>query len=229
MVRAAHLKGTRVASACLGALTLASAGILDGREATTHWAWAGVVRSRFPQVRWNLQRMLCDHGDVVTAGGFLAAVDLALHVIAVTSSREVSHQLGQRLLADSVRQKQSVYAQQLIDPEVTQGPVREIARWIETHLADPLPAAMLARRSGLSLRSFHRKFSEAYGTTPRKFIQLKRIEKAQHLLRTTRRSLEQVLQAVGISDVTSFRRLFQRELGCSPSEYRRRLHAQRTA
>ena len=223
LVRRAHSRGTKVASACLGALTLAQAGLLDGREATTHWAWATVVRERFPQVTWKLQRMLCDHGDVITAGGYLAVVDLVLHIIALTSTQEVSHRLGQTLLADSVRQKQSVYAQRLIDPDVVQGPLREAARWIETHLSDPLPAAVLARRCGLSLRSFHRKFYEAYKTTPRKFVQLKRIEKAKELLRTTRRSVEQVLRAIGVSDVASFRRVFQRELGYSPAEYRRKL------
>jgi transcriptional regulator GlxA family with amidase domain len=223
LVQRAHARGTRIASACLGALTIAQAGLLDGREATTHWAWASLVRDRFPQVVWRPQRMLCDHGDVMTAGGYLAVVDLVLHIIASTSSQDVSHRLGQTLLADSVRQKQSVYAQQLIDPDVAQGPVREAARWVETHLANPLPASLLARRCGLSLRSFHRKFFEAYGTTPRKFVQLKRVEKAKELLRTTRRSVEQVMQAVGVSDVASFRRVFQRELGFSPAEYRRKL------
>jgi transcriptional regulator GlxA family with amidase domain len=223
LVRRAHGQGTRIASACLGALTLAQAGLLDGREATTHWAWATLVRDRFPQITWKPQRMLCDHGDVITAGGYLAVVDLVLHIIATTSAQDVSHRLGQSLLADSVRQKQSVYAQQLIDPDVAQGPVREVARWIEAHLASPMPASTLARRCGLSLRSFHRKFYEAYGTTPRKFVQLKRVEKAKELLRTTRRSIEQVLQAVGVSDVASFRRIFQRELGYSPAEYRRKL------
>ena len=223
LVRRAHARQTVIASACLGALTLAEAGLLDGREATTHWAWASLVRERYAGVNWNLQRMLCDHGDVITAGGYLAVVDLVLHIVAKTCSQEVSHRVGQVLLADTVRQKQSVYAHQLIDPDVAQGPVREAAHWIETHLASPLPASLLARRCGLSLRSFHRKFQEAYGTTPRKFVQLKRIEKAQTLLRTTRRSVEQVLQAVGVSDVASFRRVFQRELGVSPAEYRRRL------
>ncbi|MFL6578985.1 MAG: GlxA family transcriptional regulator [Povalibacter sp.] len=224
-VRSAHGKGTVVASACLGAMTLASAGLLDGREATTHWAWATTVRNRFPQVHWNPQRMLSRHDDVITAGGYLAVVDLVLHIVALTSAREIAHRLGQTLLADSVRQKQSVYAQHLIDPDVAQGPVREVAHWIENHLSSPLPARVLAQRSGMSLRSFHRKFLDAYGTTPRKFIQLKRIEKAQQLLRTTRRSLEQVLESVGVSDVASFRRIFQRELGYSPAEYRRKLRA----
>jgi transcriptional regulator GlxA family with amidase domain len=78
----------------------------------------------------------------------------------------------------------------------------------------------------MSSRTFHRRFFDAYGTTPRKFVQLKRIEKAQRLLRTTARSVEQILALVGVSDVTSFRRVFRREIGYSPAEFRRRLMTQ---
>lgn len=225
-VRVQHGKGTIVASACLGALILASAGLLDGREATTHWAWMAFVRTRYPQVRWALGRMICDLRDVITAGGYLAVVDLALHIVATTSSRVTAHRLGQTLLADSIRQKQSVYAQTLIEPQVENRQLNELVRSIERNLDQPLPAADMAKRCRMSLRNFHRKFIEAYGTTPRKFVQIKRVERAQELLRNTSRSVEQVLQAVGVSDATSFRRIFQREIGYSPAEFRRKLRMQ---
>jgi transcriptional regulator GlxA family with amidase domain len=225
LVRRQHDNGAVVASACLGAFALASAGLLDGREATTHWAWQSVVKNRYPQVNWVLGRMICDLDDVITAGGYLAVVDLALHIVAATSSRATAHRLGQSLLADSIRQKQSIYAQPLIDPQVRYAQLNDLARWLERHLDRPLPAAEMARRCRMSLRTFHRRFLEAYGVTPRRFVQIKRIEKSQELLRTTARSTEQILQSVGVSDTTSFRRVFQRELGCSPAEYRRRLRA----
>lgn len=223
LVRRQHARGAVVASACLGALTLASAGLLDGRAATTHWAWRAFVAQRHPAVAWALDRMVCDLGDVVTAGGYLATVDLALHIVARTSTREVAHRIGRTLLADSARQRQSLYAQALIDPRVEHGPLRDLAGWVERRLAEPLTASDMARHSRMSLRTFHRKFRDAFQVTPRKYLQIKRIEKSQALLRNTSRSVEQVLQAVGVSDVTSFRRVFQRELGCTPSEYRRRL------
>ena len=228
LVRRQHDAGAIVASACLGAMTLAATGVLDGRAATTHWAWQQVVCERFPRVDWTLGRMLCDLGDAITAGGYLATVDLALHIVATTASRDVAHRIGQALLADSARQRQSVYAQPLIDARVEHGQLKDLSRWIERHLDRPLAAADMARRCRMSLRSFHRKFLDAYRVTPRKYLQIKRIEKSQALLRNTSRSIEQVLQAVGVSDVTSFRRVFQRELGCTPSEYRRRLRHART-
>jgi transcriptional regulator GlxA family with amidase domain len=223
LARRQHARGAVVASACLGALTLASAGLLDGRAATTHWAWRAFVTGRHPGVDWALDRMVCDLGDVVTAGGYLATVDLALHIVGKTSTREVAHRIGRTLLADSARQRQSLYAQALIDPRIEHGALRDLAAWVERRLAEPLTARDMARHSRMSLRSFHRKFREAFRVTPRKYLQIKRIERSQALLRNTSRSVEQVLQAVGVSDVTSFRRVFQRELGCTPSEYRRRL------
>jgi transcriptional regulator GlxA family with amidase domain len=175
-----------------------------------------------------MNRMVSDQGSVITAGGYLAAVDLALYIVGRTSSQPAAHALGQILLADSVRQKQSVYAQKLIDLEVEHERLKGLTGWIESHLEQPLPAAMLAKRCNMSSRTFHRRFFDAYGTTPRKFVQLKRIERAQQLLRTTTRSVEQILALVGVSDVASFRRVFRREIGYSPAEFRRRLTIQLT-
>jgi transcriptional regulator GlxA family with amidase domain len=218
--------GTVVASACLGAFTLAEARLLDGKEATTHWDWIALARSRYPRVRWSMNRMISDQGRVITAGGYLAAVDLALYIVARTSSQPAAHALGQTLLADSARQKQSVYAQKLIDLDVEHERLKGLTAWIESHLEQPLSAAVLAKRCNMSSRTFHRRVYEAYGTTPRKFVQLKRIEKAQQLLRTTTRSVDQILARVGVSDVASFRRVFRREIGYSPAEFRRRLTTQ---
>jgi transcriptional regulator GlxA family with amidase domain len=139
------------------------------------------------------------------------------------SSRETAHRLGQVLLADSVRQRQSVFAQRLIEPSVEHGSLSDLVQWIDRHLDTVLTASDMARHCKMSLRSFHRKFVAAHGVTPRKFLQLKRIERAQEQLRTSRRSVEQILEGVGVSDVASFRRVFQREIGLSPAEYRRRL------
>jgi transcriptional regulator GlxA family with amidase domain len=167
--------------------------------------------------------MISDQGSVITGGGYLGVVDLAVHIVGITSSRETAHELGQMLLADSVRQRQSVFAHRLTEPAVDLGSRSNLSRWIDRHLDEGLTVRDMARHCRMSLRSFHRRFVTAYGVTPRKFIQLKRIERAQEQLRNTRKSVEQILAQIGVSDVASFRRVFQRELGLSPAEYRRRL------
>lgn len=225
LIRRQHARGAIVASSCLGALTLAEAGLLDAREATTHWSWTRYVRTQYPRVDWNTRRIVCDQGSVITAGGYLATVDLALHIIAATSSLAMAHELGRAMLADSARQHQSVYALRLAEPAAVTGQLGDIDAWIDGRLSSPPTAADMARHCNMSLRSFHRKFREAYGVTPRKYLQLKRVEAVRQLIGASRRSIEQILADVGVSDVTSFRRIFQRELGHSPAELRRRLHA----
>ena len=224
LIERQHARGAIVASSCLGAVTLAEAGLLDSREATTHWSWAGHVRNRYPRVAWNTRKIVCDQGTVVTAGGYLATVDLALHIITATSTRSVAHELGRMMLADSARQHQSIYALRLTDPAAPGGRLSGLDDWLDGHLQTTPTAAAMAAQCNMSLRSFHRKFREVYGLTPRKYLQLKRVEAVRRLLGESRRGIGQILADVGVSDVTSFRRIFQRELGLSPAEFRKRLN-----
>jgi transcriptional regulator GlxA family with amidase domain len=223
LLRLRHQRKTVIASCCLGAFLLAASGLLDGREATTHWRWSAFAAKEFPDVHWRPAKMLCDQGDVITAGGFLAMIDLALYLVEKTTTKKVVHELAQVLLADSIRQKQSVYAQSLLSVEGPDSPFGPLEKWIQQNLRSSLEAKHLARIAQMSLRSFHRRFVAFYGTTPNKYVQLKRIERAQELLRNPRLSLEQIVEAIGLSDVTSFRKVFVRELGLTPSEFRRRL------
>lgn len=225
VIRRQHAQGAVIASSCLGALTLAEAGVLDKHEATTHWSWASYVRNQYPRVTWNARKIVCDEGGVLTAGGYLATVDLALHIIAATSSRATAHELGRMMLADSERQHQSIYALRLTEPAAQSGQLRDIDAWLDGRLRAAPTAGEMARHCNMSLRTFHRRFRAAYGLTPRKYLQLKRVEAVRQLLGESGRSIDQILAEVGVSDVTSFRRIFRRELGHSPAELRRTLAA----
>lgn len=224
-IRQQARSGARVASACLGAFLLGAAGLLDGREATTHWLWSTAARERFPLVQWQPDRMLCDTGPVVTAGGYLALVDLVLHLIETLVGRTVTRSLAQRVLADTGRQRQSVYAQTL-----TLGTgdtaFSGFDRWVEERLSRPLTVEDLAGRVAMSSRNFFRRFRDVYGVTPVRYLQRKRIEKAQQLLRESEASLEFILEQVGVTDPQAFRQIFRRELGLTPAEYRRRFRPQ---
>lgn len=214
-------KGIRIASACVGAFLLGAAGLLDGREATTHWLWAAAARDQFPHVHWQPDQMLCDAGPVITAGGYLALVDLVLTLIQTFAGRSVAQDVAHRVLADTSRQKQSVYAQTLTLGTSDPG-FAGFDRWVDEHLARPLGVNDLAHQVGMSPRSFFRRFRVAYGLTPGQYLQQKRIERAQRWLRDTDASLETILDSLGVTDGPAFRHLFRRELGLSPSEYRRR-------
>jgi transcriptional regulator GlxA family with amidase domain len=221
----AHRRGAIVHTACHGALVVARTGLLDGRTATTHWNWIQRAAQRFPSVHWDGSRMICDAGDVVTAGGFLAFVDLILALVERTCGRTVSRELGRLILADSTRQRQSVYATTLVSRRVEDRGLQRLEEWLHDRLSTPVTVVEMAKFCNRSVRSFHREFAAAYGVTPRKYVQLKRIEAVRKILRNPTISVEEAIQRVGVADVPSFRKVFQRELGMSPAEFRRKLQA----
>jgi transcriptional regulator GlxA family with amidase domain len=225
MIRAAHGAGTVIASACLGAFLIAEAGLLKDREATTHWSRIDYAARRFPTVRWNGREMLIDHGDVVTAGGLLSAVDLCLHIVRKTCGREFSLRLGRHLLADTIRQKQSLYAVHLTAPPKDAGRFAALEAEIERQHPDSPSVAEMADFCGMSLRSFHRHFEANYGVTPVKYLQLRKIEKAKSLLAESHLPLETIAGETGFSDMAFFRTVFARETGLTPGQFRRKAAA----
>jgi transcriptional regulator GlxA family with amidase domain len=225
LIRTLHGKRTKIYSACFGSLLVAQSGLLAGRDATTHWNWISRAAQRFPDVKWDASRMICDGGDIVTAGGCLAAIDLTLALVERTCTRAASHEVGRLILADSVRQRQSVYATSLVFQRIEDPRMQRLEKWLQGRLSAAVTVSDMAEVCNLSFRSFHREFVRVYGVTPKKFVQLKRIEKVRHLLRDPKVGVEEAIASVGVTDVPSFRKVFRRELGLSPAEYRRRLRA----
>ena len=215
--------GTTVASACLGAFLPAAAGLLDGREATTHWQWVDFAQQTYPDVHWNTREMLVDHGDVVTSGGLLSIVDLCLHIVRKEQGGDFMRELGQILLADTARQKQSVYATKLVAAPKNAATFLALEQEIDKRGADALGVEEMAAFCHMSLRSFHRKFQENYGVSPIKFLQLRRIEKAKALLAEGNLPLEMVAERAGFGDMAFFRAVFSRETGMTPGQFRRNM------
>jgi transcriptional regulator GlxA family with amidase domain len=214
--------GSVIATACLGAFLPAASGLLDGKEATTHWRWGEYAVKRFPEVKWNIRAMLCDEGRIITSGGLLSVVDLALYIIAQNCPKSFVRLLGQSLLADSVRQKQSVYAHSLVLPPKEADRFVRLEQAMQQRLAEPFPVAEMAAVCHMSVRHFHRNFMKNYGVTPNKYLQLKRIEMAKDLLADPDLSIEETAERCGFSDIAFFRTVFGRETGLTPSQYRKR-------
>lgn len=223
LLRRAHAQGLTLGSACVASFLLAGAGLLDAAEATTHWRWGDYAARRFPAVRWNTREMLCTHGRILTAGGLLAAVDLALHVVARHCARPVAREVGRQLLADSVRQKQSTYATSLVLHPRHAGPFSRLEAELAARLAKPRSIDEMAAQCAMSVRTFHRAFRAAYGVSPGKYLQLRRIEKAKELLADARLTVEDVSSRCGFSQPSFFRTLFARETGLTPAQFRKRL------
>lgn len=217
-----HAQGAVLASMCTAAFMLAETGLLDGVRATTHWAFADFFRRRYQQVVMNDGQILCEDNRVITSGGASAAMDLLLHLVRRFASLELAQQCGKYLLMDAVRTEQSVYVMWVLPKNHGDSDILRVQNWLEEHFADPLLIDDLAQQFGFGVRNFKRRFKQATGYTPIAYLQTLRLEKAKHLLESTRMSLDTITYTVGYEDSNSFRRLFQQRVGLLPAAYRKR-------
>jgi len=224
-VRGAHAAGAIVASICSGALVLARAGLLEGAEATTHWAYCDALARQFPGVRVRRERILVPAGEghrVVTAGGASSWNDLLLYLVARLAGPEEALRIAKLYLLQWHGEGQLPYAALTAGRQHEDRAIAECQRWIADNYARDNPVAAMAAMAGLSERSFHRRFKRATGLAPLAYVQALRIEEAKHLLETTEAGVDEVGTEVGYAEPASFRRLFRRAVGVSPAVYRRR-------
>lgn len=217
-----HRRGKVVASACTGAFLLAEAGILDRRQATTHWQLADRFRQRFPRVDLQVDRILVEGGDYLTAGGTGAHSDLALALIERYGSRPLAAACGRMMLIDCGRRDQAPFVRFRGCRDHGDTPILDIQQWLDRFYRQKVTVREMVRRSGLNERTFLRRFRKATGESPLEYLQRLRVEKAKQMLLKTDRSLEEITRAVGYVDISSFRRLFKQTAGLSPVVYRRR-------
>jgi len=217
-----HRQGAFIASMCTATFMLAEAGLLDGVQATTHWAFADLMRRRYPAVRLDERRILCEDGRLISSAGASAAMDLLLHLIRRFASRELAQQCSRYLLVDAVRSEQSVYIQWSMPRDHADEAVARVQDWLESNFTAPVGIDELAERFGFGARNFKRRFKDATGYTPLAYLQALRLERAKHLLETTRLGFDAITTRVGYEDANSFRRLFCQRVGISPTAFRKR-------
>ncbi len=224
-VRKAHITGSQVFSTCTGSFLLAEAGLLDNRDATTHWALASQMKAEYPLIRVHVDRILvaaADDGSIVTCGGAASWMDMVLYLVGRFANSEDAMRLAKIQMFDWHHQGQTPYSRLTTRPQTTDGVIHTCQEWLADHYRDADPVAEMIRRSGLSRRTFGRRFQTATGHAPLDYVQRVRIEEAKQLLETEGRTVEQVASQVGYDDAVSFRRLFKRMVGETPAAYRRR-------
>jgi transcriptional regulator GlxA family with amidase domain len=224
-LREMHEQGATLCSACSGGMLTAETGLLDGEEATIHWASEGYFRRHHPQVRLRMDEVLVVSGEggrLVSSGAATAWHDLALYVVARHVGPATAQALARYELLQWHRDGQAAF--HVFHPPTQHGDAAVLAvqRWLDEGYAVAAPVEEMARRSGLSSRTFKRRFTAATGHTPIGYVQRIRVERAKRLLETTATPVEEVSWAVGYEDPASFRRLFKRLTGVTPGDYRRR-------
>ncbi len=217
-----HSVGACVCTVCAGAFLAAAAGLLDGRRATTHWALADDFRRRFPAVILKSEKMLIDEGDIITAGGVTAYLDLCLYLVRRFGSSTLASSLTRTLLIDCARQLQSPYSSHAFQKHHGDTAVKQSQNWLEENFAKAVTIRQLAKVAGLGERTFTRRFKKATGDTPSDYVQMLRIEIARKMLETSHDTIDCIVLKVGYEDTSSFRRLFRKHTGLSPSAYRKR-------
>ncbi|MCM0673711.1 helix-turn-helix domain-containing protein [Micromonospora phytophila] len=220
-VRAAAARGARVASICVGAFTLAAAGLLDGRRATTHWAAAPELARRYPAVTVEPDLLYVDEHDVLTSAGAAAGLDLCLHMVRRDHGAAVAADVARTSVMPLERAGgQSQFISH--EPPTAQGnSLAPLLQWLASNTASDLSLDDIAAEATVSVRTLLRRFRQQTGTTPMQWLTHHRVRRAQHLLETTAVPVEQVGQAAGFTSATTFRDRFKDLVGVSPSAYRR--------
>jgi AraC family transcriptional regulator, transcriptional activator FtrA len=227
-LRAAHARGARLLSFCSGAFLLAHAGLLDGRRATTHWMFAEALASRFPEIDVEPDVLYVVDGQVMTSAGTAAAIDLCLHVVRTDHGAEVANALARRMVVPPHRDGgQAQYIQSPVPPVTAEAdPFQDTLDWAVEHLDQPLTVDVLARRAATSPRTFARRFVATTGTTPLQWLLRQRVLHAQRLLETTDQPVERIADACGFGTAAGLRVHFQRQVGTTPTGYRRTFRCQ---
>jgi len=220
-LRTAHAHGARLASLCTGTFVLAAAGLLDDRPATTHWAAAGVLAQMYPKVDVRPAQLYIDDGDVLTAGGGAAGMDLGLHLLRTQYGAEVANRLARYMVVPPHRAGgQAQYVETPLPILDERDPVGETLTWALGQLDHVLPVGHLARRARMSRRNFDRRFREITGTAPATWLTHQRVLRAQQLLESTRMPVEEVARKCGFSSAAALRPHFRRVVGTVPAAYR---------
>jgi AraC family transcriptional regulator, transcriptional activator FtrA len=220
-IRTAHDRKSRLVSICSGAFALAAAGVLDGRQATTHWIYVDLLQARYPEIDVDPAPLYVDGGNVLTSAGCAAGLDLCLHIVRSDHGVRIANDVARRLVISPHRAGgQAQYIETPVPEPTTDGRIAAGMAWALANLDAPITLDDLATQSALSRRSYLRQFAKATGTTPIKWLIEQRIQASLALLESSSLSIEQIAARVGFESAVTYRHHFVRQLRTTPSEYR---------
>ncbi len=220
-----HAKGSVICSVCAGAFILAQSGLLRGRTITTHWQLEQQLAHYHPDVNIDINKIVIDDVDIITAGGLMSWMDLCFALVTRYANARDTRQLGKYLVVDTGVRDQRYY--QSFSPNYSHGDdkIALVQRHIQASYSEPLDIETLATLACMTSRTFIRHFSKATGLTPIHYIQRVRIQKACEWLESSAKSVEHISYLVGYEDVNSFRKVFVKAIGLTPSAFRSRFVA----
>lgn len=222
VLRAAHARGARVIGLCLGAFPLAQAGLLDGKSAATHWAYADTLAARHPRVKVNREVLYVDEGDVLTSAGVAAGLDCCMHVVRDVCGADVANRVARQLIIAPQRQGgQAQFIERPLPVSSSDNRISDVLQWVADRPEQPHTIDSLAQRAAMSRRNFTRHFRRATGASFKQWLLNQRLAHAQRMLEASDASIEVVAQHAGFGSALSLRQHFRAVFKTSPVAYRR--------
>nr|WP_298690788.1 GlxA family transcriptional regulator [uncultured Dongia sp.] len=221
-LKSQHVKGATLCSVCAGAFLLAESGLLAGRPATTHWSLAERLAERFPDILVDADKLVIEDGDIITAGGIMAWVELGLKLIDRLISPAIVLATARFFLVDPAGREQRFYSS--FAPKLHHGDaaILKMQHWLQANATNKVTLPLMATQAGLGERTFLRRFQKATGLNPTRYLQHLRIGKAREMLEFSPTPVEQIAWQIGYEDAGAFSKVFQASMGLTPSDYRRR-------
>jgi transcriptional regulator GlxA family with amidase domain len=221
-VRAAYERGAIIYAHCSAVFELGAAGLLDGRECTTHWRYTDLLARTYPEAKVSPDVLYCQDGSVLTGAGSAAGIDASLHLMRQQFGARVAASTARRIVVPPHRDGGQAQFIERAVPDCDAETLGPLLQWIVENLAEDLSVEALARRSHMSDRTFARRFRSETGTTPHSWVTRQRVQAAEELLERTDHSIDWIADEVGFGNGATLRHHFARVRGLSPQQYRRR-------
>ncbi|QGU11246.1 transcriptional regulator FtrA [Leclercia sp. J807] len=219
---AAHRRGARILSICSGVFVLAAAGLLDNRQATTHWRYTDLLQQRYPAIKVTPDVLYIDNGDVLTSAGSAAGIDLCLHLVRRDYGSVAANRVARRLVVSPHRDGgQAQFIQQAVPVAYEGHRLGALFDYLHARLAEPHTVESLAKFVGMSPRTFLRRFTATTGKTPAQWLLHARLSRSQDLLENSQLSIERIAEEVGFGSVATMRHHFKNQLSTTPAAYRK--------
>jgi transcriptional regulator GlxA family with amidase domain len=215
-------EGAEVASICLGAFILASTGLLNGKCATTHWLGADYFKEMFPDVKMVDDKIIVDNGNLYTSGGAFSFTSLMIYLIEKYCGHQAAITISKVFLIHVHDTQQTTYSILSLQGRHNDKQIKSVQQYIEENYMNNLKIETLAKIAILGTRTFMRRFKKATGNTPYEYIQRVKVEVAKKMLEKSHEGVEQICMNVGYLDISAFRKVFKKNVGITPSDYKKR-------
>ncbi len=217
-----YKQGAILCSACAGSFIIASTGLLQNREATTHWSLVNLFKERFNSVNLSPEKIIVRDGDIITAGGVMAWLDLGFELVEYFTNPKIMRQLGKILVVDTGYREQCYYQQFTPNLNHSDKVITGVQRRLQSEFGKQIRISDLAKDCCLTERTFLRHFTKATGITPSEYIHRLKVQKACDFLEDSSATFEQIAYKVGYEDASAFRKIFVKIMGLTPREFKKR-------